>query len=219
MRLTPGDTEKLMLSVAGMVARDRLARGVRLNHPEAVALLSTWVIERARDGYLVEELMVSGRQVLRRDQVMDDVPTLLADVQVEATFPDGRKLVTLHHPIDAEAPPAARDEEALDRETGPGPGATRVRPGEQVLNEREKEEDHLVLVLENTGDRPIQIGSHIHLPDVNPALALDREAARGFRLDIPAGTSLRFEPGASRELPLVRLGGAARVPGIRIREV
>ncbi|MBF0689150.1 MAG: urease subunit gamma [Cellulomonas sp.] len=99
MRLTPADTEKLLLSVAGMVARDRLTRGVRLNHPEAVALLSTWVIERARDGVGVSQLMSDGRSVLRRDQVMDGVPEMLADVQVEATFPDGRKLVTLHHPI------------------------------------------------------------------------------------------------------------------------
>ena len=100
MRSTPGDTEKLMLSVAGMVARDRLERGVQLNHPEAVALLSTWVIERARDGRRVEELMVSGREVLSRDQVMEGVSAMLTDVQVEATFPDGRKLVTIHHPID-----------------------------------------------------------------------------------------------------------------------
>lgn len=99
MRFTPGDTEKLLLATAGMVARDRLGRGVLLNHPETVALLSTWVIERARDGATVEELMVAGREVLRRDQVMDGVADMLADVQVEATFPDGRKLVTLHHPI------------------------------------------------------------------------------------------------------------------------
>lgn len=100
MRFTPGDTEKLMLSVAGMVARDRLERGVLLNHPETVALLSTWVIERARDGRTVEDLMETGREVLSREQVMPEVPALLTDVQVEATFPDGRKLVTLHHPID-----------------------------------------------------------------------------------------------------------------------
>lgn len=99
MRFTPADTEKLMLAVAGMVARDRLERGVLLNHPEAVALLSSWVIERARDGRGVEELMVTGREVLGRDQVMEGVAEMLADVQVEATFPDGRKLVTLHHPI------------------------------------------------------------------------------------------------------------------------
>ena len=99
MHLTPSDTEKLLLSVAGMVARDRLQRGVRLNHPESVALLSTWVIERAREGALVSDLMHEGRSVLSREQVMEGVPEMLADVQVEATFPDGRKLVTLHDPI------------------------------------------------------------------------------------------------------------------------
>jgi urease subunit gamma len=99
MHLTPSDTEKLLLSVAGMVARDRLDRGVRLNYPEAVALLSTWVIERAREGAGVAELMQSGRSVLTREQVMPDVVDMLTEVQVEATFPDGRKLVTLHEPI------------------------------------------------------------------------------------------------------------------------
>ena len=99
MHLTPADTEKLLLSVAGMVARDRLSRGVLLNHPESVALLSTWVIERAREGALVEELMTTGREVLTREQVMDGVAEMMTDVQVEATFPDGRKLVTLHSPI------------------------------------------------------------------------------------------------------------------------
>lgn len=100
MRLTPSDQEKLLLSVAGMVARDRLARGVRLNHPEAVALLSCWVLERARDGdATVEQLMDDGRRVLTREQLMDGIPELLDEVQVEATFPDGRKLVTLHRPV------------------------------------------------------------------------------------------------------------------------
>jgi urease subunit gamma len=99
VHLTPGDTEKLLLSVAGMVARDRLARGVRLNYPETVALLSTWVIERARDGLSVSELMELGREVLTREQVLPDVAAMLNDVQVEATFPDGRKLVTIHQPI------------------------------------------------------------------------------------------------------------------------
>lgn len=99
----------------------------------------------------------------------------------------------------------------------PGPGALRVRPGMRELNRRERAEDSAELVLENTGDRPIQIGSHLHLPDVNTALAMDREAARGFRLDIPAGTSLRFEPGASRRVAVVRLGGTGRVPGLQIR--
>lgn len=99
MHITPADQEKLLLAVAGMVARDRLARGVRLNYPETVALLSTWVIERAREGAGVAQLMREGREVLTRDQVMDGVAEMLPDVQVEATFPDGRKLVTVHQPI------------------------------------------------------------------------------------------------------------------------
>ena len=99
MHLTPADNEKLLLAVAGMVARDRLSRGVLLNYPESVALLSTWVIERAREGANVADLMVQGRSVLDRKQVMDGVADMLADVQVEATFPDGRKLVTIHRPI------------------------------------------------------------------------------------------------------------------------
>jgi urease subunit gamma len=99
MRLSPSDQDKLLLAVAGMLARDRRARGVKLNHPEAVALLSCWVIEAARDGRSVADLMEAGRRVLTRDEVMEGVPELVDEVQVEATFPDGRKLVTLHAPI------------------------------------------------------------------------------------------------------------------------
>jgi urease subunit gamma len=99
MQLTPSDQGKLLLAVAGMVARERRARGVKLNQPEAVALLSCWVIEGARDGRSVAELMDAGRRVLERADVMEGVPELVDEVQVEATFPDGRKLVTLHDPI------------------------------------------------------------------------------------------------------------------------
>ena len=99
MNLAPSETEKLLQAVAGMVARDRLARGVRLNSPESVALLATWVVERAREGAGVDELMSTGREVLGRDAVMPGVAEMVTDVQVEATFPDGRKLVTLHSPI------------------------------------------------------------------------------------------------------------------------
>ena len=100
MRLSPSEQEKLLLSVAGMVARERRARGVKLNEPEAVALLSCWVLEAARDGdRTVEVLMQAGREVLRREDVMEGVPELVDEVQIEATFPDGRKLVTLHQPI------------------------------------------------------------------------------------------------------------------------
>jgi urease gamma subunit len=100
MHLTPSDQEKLLLSVAGIVARDRRSRGVRLNVPEATALLCCWVLERARDGdATVAQLMADGRGVLSRGEVMDGVAEMLDEVQVEATFPDGRKLVTLHNPI------------------------------------------------------------------------------------------------------------------------
>jgi urease gamma subunit len=100
MRLTPSDQEKLLLSVAGSLARDRRERGVKLNYPEAVALLSCWVIERARDGdATVEDLMQEGRHVLTREELMDGIAEMLDEVQVEATFPDGRKLVTLHWPV------------------------------------------------------------------------------------------------------------------------
>jgi urease subunit gamma len=100
MHLTPSDQEKLLLSVAGMVARDRRARGVILNYPETIALLSCWVLERARDGDAsVEQLMRDGRSVIGRNEVMEGVPEMVTEVQVEATFPDGRKLVTIHDPI------------------------------------------------------------------------------------------------------------------------
>lgn len=99
MFLTPSDQDKLLLSVAGMVARDRLHRGVLLNYPETVALLSCWVMERAREGAQVADLMSRGRSVLSRAEVMEGVPEMIPDLQIEATFPDGRKLVTITEPI------------------------------------------------------------------------------------------------------------------------
>lgn len=99
-----------------------------------------------------------------------------------------------------------------------GPGAVRTGEGTVVLNGDRSPAERLVLVVTNTGDRPVQIGSHVHLPDVNPALAFDRAAAHGFRLDIPSGTSRRFEPGASQEVAAVALRGARIVPGIQVRD-
>lgn len=98
-----------------------------------------------------------------------------------------------------------------------GPGAIRVRPGWIDLNADRTDDERLELVILNTGDRPVQIGSHIHLPDVNAALQFDRTTAAGFRLDIPSGTSERFEPGVSKRVGAVALRGQRRVPGIRIR--
>ncbi|MFE7511789.1 urease subunit gamma [Streptomyces wedmorensis] len=99
MQLSPHEQERLLIHVAADVAEKRRARGVRLNHPEAVALLTSHILEGARDGRTVAELMASGRKVLTRDEVMDGIPEMIHDVQVEATFPDGTKLVTVHDPI------------------------------------------------------------------------------------------------------------------------
>jgi urease subunit gamma len=99
MNLMPREKDKLLVAVAAMVARNRLARGVKLNHPEAIALITDFVVEGARDGRSVAELMEAGAHVVTRDQVMDGIAEMIHDVQVEATFPDGTKLVTVHEPI------------------------------------------------------------------------------------------------------------------------
>ena len=99
MNLSPREKDKLLVSMAAMVARRRLERGVKLNHPEAVAIISDFILEGARDGRTVAELMQAGAQVLTRDQVMPGIPEMIHDIQVEATFPDGTKLVTVHEPI------------------------------------------------------------------------------------------------------------------------
>lgn len=99
MHLTPSDQEKLLLSVAGMIAKDRKERGIKLNYTEAVAYISCWIVERAREGRKVVDLMNEGRHVLERDDVMEGVPEMLPDLEMEATFPDGRKLVTITNPI------------------------------------------------------------------------------------------------------------------------
>ena len=199
MNLTPREKDKLLVAMAAMVARRRLERGVKLNYPEAVALITDFVVEGARDGKSVAELMQAGAHVVTADQVMDGIAALIHDVQVEATFPDGTKLVTVHQPIRG----------ASDTMK---PGEVTTLPGDLVMNEGR---ESLSLTVSNTGDRPIQIGSHYHFYEANPALAFERDKARGFRLDIPAGTAVRFEPGQTREVRLVALAGKREVYGFR----
>lgn len=199
MQLSPREKDKLLIAMAATVARRRLDRGVKLNYPEAIALITDFVVEGARDGRSVADLMEAGAHVLTADQVMEGVAEMIHDVQVEATFPDGTKLVTVHEPIRG----ATR---ALE------PGAVSAQPGEIVLNEGR---EPITLNVANTGDRPIQVGSHYHFAETNGALAFDRDAARGMRLDIPAGTAVRFEPGQSRDVTLVPLVGDRKVFGFR----
>ncbi len=204
MFLTPHEQDRLLIRAAAELARARRARGLRLNHPEAVAVLCDWVIEGARDGRRVADLMADGREVLTTDDVMDGVAPLLTQVQVEATFPDGTKLVTLHDPVVVGSGPAPAGA-VVPGEVIPGHGDVEVNVGAAVVTLR----------VTNTGDRPVQVGSHFHFAEVNAALAFDRERARGRRLDIAAGTAVRFEPGVERDADLVALGGRRIVPGLR----
>jgi urease subunit gamma/beta len=199
MMLSPREKDKLLVSMAAMVARRRLDRGVKLNYPEAVALITDFVIEGARDGRSVADLMEAGAHVLTAEQVMDGIAEMIHDVQVEATFPDGTKLVTVHEPIRSAS-------HALE------PGKVETLPGDLVLNEGRAT---VTLTVANTGDRPIQVGSHYHFFETNAALSFERAKARGMRLDIAAGTAVRFEPGQSREITLVELAGKREVYGFQ----
>ena len=225
MHLSPREIDKLMLHQAGFLAQKRLARGVRLNYPEAVALIATQVLEWIRDGKTVAELMDLGRQLLGVRQVMAGVADMIDEVQVEGTFPDGTKLVTVHHPIAAEngnlelalygsfLPVPDLDLFAGETEDASGssvPGETTVAEGEIELNAGRTA---ITLEITNSGDRPIQVGSHYHFVETNPALRFDRAAAYGHRLDIPAGTAVRFEPGESKSVELVPLAGNQIIRG------
>ncbi len=208
MNLTPREKDKLLVAMAAEVARKRLKRGVKLNHPEAIALITDFVVEGARDGKTVAQLMRDGAKVLKASQVMDGVAEMIHDVQVEATFPDGTKLVTVHNPIRA----AAAKKTAGKTKPKPVPGEIITAKGEIELNAGRTT---LKLKVANTGDRPIQVGSHYHFFETNPALKFDRDRARGMRLAIPAGTAVRFEPGQSREVTLVAMAGKREVYGFR----
>lgn len=216
MHLAPRDVDKLLLHQAGVLAQKRLARGLRLNYPEAIALIATQLLEFIRDGRSVVELMEVGRRLLGRAQVLPGVAALVREVQVEGTFADGTKLVTVHDPIClpsgelelalhgsffpvplASAFPAAADDDA-------SPGAYDVQPGTILLNAGRST---ITLDVLHRGDRPIQVGSHYPFDHVNRALEFDRARAVGHRLDIPAGTAVRFEPGDAKTVRLVSISG------------
>jgi urease subunit gamma/beta len=190
MRLTPREKERLLIHSAGELAKSRRNRGLKLNCPEAVAFITSELLELARDGLSVVELMSAGANLLAADDVMDGVAEMIAEIQLEATFPDGTKLVTVHEPI---------------------PSTGKLIPGELFF------EDDLITInagrrtveitVVNTADRPIQVGSHYHFFESNKELSFDRQAAFGMRLDIASGTAVRFEPGDSKTVGLTEIGG------------
>jgi urease subunit gamma/beta len=223
MHLSPREIDKLLLHNAGFLAQKRLARGLRLNYPEAVALIATQLLEFIREGKRVAELMDLGRQLVGRNQVMSGVPALINEVQVEGTFPDGTKLVTVHHPVASEngnlalalygsflPVPALSMFETAASEVAVAPGSYEIETGELELNAGR---ETITLAVTNLGDRPVQVGSHYHFIETNGQLCFDRLKAYGKRLDIPAGTAVRFEPGETKTVPLVQIAGRRIIRG------
>lgn len=220
MHLSPRDIDKLLLHGAGFLAQKRLARGLRLNYPEAVALLAAQLLELVRDGrHGVADLMDVGRRILGRRQVLPGVPELVHEVQVEGTFEDGTKLVTVHDPIALEdgdlalalhgsflpVPDLAvfRGPDVTGGQDHVSAGHIEVATGDIELYPGRR---RLTLEVTSRGDRPIQVGSHYPFAKTNGALDFDRAAAEGMHLDIPAGTAVRFEPGETRTVTLVENG-------------
>lgn len=197
MFFTNREQEKLLIYMASKLASERKDRGLKLNYPEAVSIISAYIIEGARDGKSVAQLMVDATKILSEDDVMDGVASMMYMVQVEATFDDGTKLVTVHNPI-----PYTIKEQL--------PGEYLIDEGEIELN---KDCDITSIEVINKGDRPVQIGSHYHFFEVNSALDFERVEAYGKRLDIPAGTSVRFEPGSSKKVNLIPYSGKRYMSG------
>lgn len=202
MLLTPTEMERLVIYTAAQLARSRQARGLRLNYPEAVAIISDAILEGARDGRSVADLMGFGSTILTTADVLPGVAAMLPILQVEALFDDGTKLVTVHEPI--------RPGEGAPAETVE-PGVINAKDGDVTLNAGRA---NVTLSVINTGDRPVQVGSHYHFFETNRALEFDRAVAYGKRLDIPAGTAVRFEPGQRKQVTLVAFGGAQELTGL-----
>ncbi|VTZ20926.1 Urease subunit gamma/beta [Methylocella tundrae] len=202
MLLTPTEMERLTIFTAAELARKRRAKGLKLNYPEAVAIITDEILEGAREGRSVADLIAWGSTILTTEDVMPGVAAMTPILQVEGLFPDGTKLVTVHEPIRAVEGSERDDLEpglitAVEGEIELAPGRART-----------------TLDVVNTGDRPVQIGSHYHFFEVNRALDFDRKSAMGMRLDIPAGTAVRFEPGQRRTVTLAAFGGDRSLSGL-----
>ncbi|GAA5844097.1 hypothetical protein JCM11251_001820 [Rhodosporidiobolus azoricus] len=235
LNLLPREVDKLLhIHLAGSLAQKRLARGVRLNSVEACSLISCVLHELIRDGkHSVAELMGIGKKILGRVHVQPSVPSLLHEIQVEGAFPDGVFLVTVHDPISSSGCSADFDlslalygsflpvpeagvfptEEPAMEEEYIAPGAVVFRTGEDAGISINVGRERVKVKVTNTGDRPIQVGSHFPFSETNRHLLFDRRTSFHMRLDIAAGTAVRFEPGDTKTVQLVRVGGRGFVSG------
>ncbi|MDX3025802.1 urease subunit gamma [Streptomyces acidiscabies] len=196
MHLTPTEQGRLLLYTATLLARERHQRGVKLNVPEATALISHAACEAARDGGRLEDAVAAGRAALTADDVLPEVPGILTEIQVEAVFADGSKLIVITDPL------------------GPAPDPT-TAPG-AVLPADHSEPEYADLVrieVTNTADVPVTVTSHFHFFEANRALAFDRASAYGRHLALPVGSSARFDPGTTEEVELTPIGGDRIVIG------
>ncbi len=203
MLLTPTELERLTIYTAAELARKRRAKGLKLNYPEATAIIADEILEGAREGRSVADLIGYGSTILNADDVMPGVADLMPVLQVEATFPDGTKLVTVHDPVR----PGKRSKEPAALV----PGEILTPEGEIELNVGRRK---VTLKAVNSGERPIQIGSHYHFFEANKALEFDRALSFGMHLDIPAGTAVRFEPGETKQVTLAAFGGSGEIFGL-----
>ncbi|MBL1108224.1 urease subunit gamma [Streptomyces sp. 5-8] len=196
MRLTPTERDRLLLFGAAELARARRARGLRLNVPEATALIADTVCEAARDGRRLAEAIEAARSVLGPMDVLPGVADVVTEVMVEAVFDDGSRLAVVSDPIGRASP----------REAGGGPGED--APGALLPGPGHADPEPAVrLRVTNTAAVPVSVTSHFHFFEANPRLDFDRAAAYGMRLAVPAGSSVRFGPGESEEVGLVPVGG------------
>ena len=191
MLLTPAERDRLLLFTAAELARSRRARGLRLNVPETIAVVADTVCEAARDGARHADALAAGLAVLGPDDVLPGVAAVVTEVKVEAVFEDGTRLVVVPHPV--------------------GPPPAPLPPAEPPA--RRDRDDAVEVTVVNTAAVPVSVSSHFHFFEANPRLRFDRAAAYGRHLDVAAGSTVRFDPGAEVTVPLVPIAGARVVIG------
>ncbi|CAF3411257.1 unnamed protein product [Rotaria socialis] len=226
MRLTEREFENLKISHAGTIAQKRLARGLRLNYPEAVALISAQCLELVRDGsHNLTDIQQQAKKILGKNMVLNGIPQMIKEINIEATFPDGVKVVIIRNPIctdmgDLELalygsflpiPSIELFQKPNDSESGSHPGEIFLKDSQPIMINGDR--DSIFITVTNESSELISIGSHFHFIEANRHLAFDRTLAYGMRLNIPAGDILTFNPGEQKEAPIIPIGGQRIIHG------